>query len=358
MERATISKKRLSLTLSVAFIVCLFVQVLVLHEYGISLGQSFADAAISNGLLFIYALLTFYEAKFSSTSLKDNTGRIFRVITITALIILKEKWLIHFLIRDESYCQFFNQHIYIRICFTALFALLIVTLTWMWYYFSDLQASQLREEKIEKDLKESELNKLRQQLQPHFLFNSLNSISSLVVAEPKQARTMIQNLSDFLRGTIKKEDQQLVALKEELRLLELYLSIEKIRFSHRLKIEIHAPENCMEAKLPPLMLQPLLENSIKFGLYDLTDEVCIVFHASLESGYLKIEIQNPYDTETAQTRHGEGFGLNAISRRLYLLYGRTDLLQTSGKDGLFSCILLIPQTNTIKLTTTEKKAYD
>jgi two-component system, LytTR family, sensor kinase len=326
--------------------ICVLVQVLVLHEYNISIPVAFADAIISNGLLLAYALLTIWETKFSSSSLKDIYGRMFRIVTITTLIIVKEKWLIHVLIRDESYCAFFIEHLYIRICFTALIALLIVTLTWMWHYFMDKQEEQLRMESVEKTFKDSELNKLRQQLQPHFLFNSLNSISALVATEPKQARMMIQNLSDFLRGTIKKDDQHLVPLKDEVRLLELYLSIEKVRFGHRLKIDLQIDEAPLEAMVPPLIIQPLLENSIKFGLYDVTDEVTIKLHATLDNGFLKVEIINPYDTETAKTRHGEGFGLTAIHRRLILLYGRNDLLQVSGNQNIFTSILRIPQIET------------
>ena len=103
-------------------------------------------------------------------------------------------------------------------------------------WFSQKEEKNINERKIDAErlTKEAELFKLRQQLQPHFLFNSLNSINALISVQPEQARKMIQQLSDFLRGTLKKEDQQWVNLSEELQYLQLYLDIEKVRFGHRL----------------------------------------------------------------------------------------------------------------------------
>src|SRR5258708_40173562 len=105
------------------------------------------------------------------------------------------------------------------------------------------------------------------------LFNSINSISAITGSKPEQARKMIQQLSDFLRGNLKKEEQQWVPLSEELQYLELYLDIEKVRFGHRLSTEISCEEGCLGLKLPPMLLQPIVENAIKFGLYDTTDAV-------------------------------------------------------------------------------------
>src|SRR5690606_9569496 len=124
----------------------------------------------------------------------------------------------------------------------------------------------------EKLAKEAELFKLRQQLHPHFLFNSLNSINSLIGSRPAEARKMVQQLSDFLRGTLRKEESQLVSLKEELQYLGLYLDIEKLRFGSRLITEIETQEGADALFIPSLLLQPIVENAIKFGLYDTLGE--------------------------------------------------------------------------------------
>jgi two-component system LytT family sensor kinase len=212
-----------------------------------------------------------------------------------------------------------------------------------WYSFVDQKENEQRQADTEKLNKEAELFKLRQQLQPHFLFNSLNSISALVGTRPEEARRMIQQLSDFLRGTIKKEEQQFVTLAEELQHLQLYLDIEKVRFGHRLATNIESDEGANELKLPSLLLQPIVENAIKFGLYDTIETVVISIHAKNKNGQLLITVQNPFDPQTATIQAGSGFGLSSVKRRLHLLFARKDLLSTSVDENIFTTALKIPQ---------------
>ena len=192
--------------------------------------------------------------------------------------------------------------------------------------------------------REAELTNLRQQLQPHFLFNSLNSISALAGTRPEEARKMIQQLSDFLRGTVKKDDASLVTLAEELQHLELYLDIEKVRFGHRLSTAIQKSEESLSMKLPSLLLQPIVENAIKFGLYDTMGEIGITISSWVENKMLCIEVKNPFDPATSLPRRGTGFGLSSVQRRLYLLYLRNDLLSTAQHENLFTTTIKIPQT--------------
>lgn len=205
------------------------------------------------------------------------------------------------------------------------------------------QAISDRKADVERLTREAELFKLRQQLQPHFLFNSLNSISALTGTQPDRARHMIQQLSDFLRGTIKKEDQQWNSLVEEVEYLQLYLEIEKVRFGHRLNTSIRCAEDILNLKLPTLLLQPLVENAIKFGLYDTTADVLIEIEAKQQDAFLKISVTNPFDPETSQPLKGTGFGLSSVRRRLFLLFARHDLLKTSHEGIRFNTTILIPQ---------------
>ena len=190
-------------------------------------------------------------------------------------------------------------------------------------------------------MKEAELIKLRQQLQPHFLFNSLNSISALTTAQPLEARKMVVQLSEFLRGTLKQEDH-LITLNEELDHLKLYLDIEKIRFGHRLTVDFDASEESMNQLLPSLLLLPLVENSIKFGLYDTVGEIKITIACNMTPNYLLIQIQNPFDKKNTSPLPGTGYGLSSIHRRLYLLYARQDLLLTHTDESIFTTSLKIP----------------
>jgi LytS/YehU family sensor histidine kinase len=212
----------------------------------------------------------------------------------------------------------------------------------IWYNWQEQTEQEERKQAAEQLAKEAELFKLRQQLQPHFLFNSLNSINALIGTRPSEARKMVQQLSDFLRGTIRKEEHQWVTLKEELQYLELYLDIEKVRFGHRLSTTIECDEATSEMKLPALLLQPIMENAIKFGLYDTVDEIEISLKASKEDNQLVITIKNPFDPETAIPK-GTGFGLQSVTRRLFLLFARNDLVTTGGKDNIFTTTIKIPQ---------------
>ncbi len=204
----------------------------------------------------------------------------------------------------------------------------------------DVQEMQSESEKLTR---EAELFKLRQQLQPHFLFNSLNSINSLIGSQPEKARQMVQQLSDFLRGMLQKDDTKLIPLQKELEYTRLYLDIEKVRFGHRLRTEVIYHEDLLNYLLPPFLLQPIVENAIKFGLYNTTGDVLIKITAVKMDNYLKIIVQNPFDPKTASAAQGTGFGISSIQRRLYLLFSRTDLVRTHTSGNEFITEILIPQ---------------
>jgi LytS/YehU family sensor histidine kinase len=213
----------------------------------------------------------------------------------------------------------------------------------LWYNWEEQKEQEKRRTDTEQLTREAELFKLRQQMQPHFLFNSLNSINALIGPRPEEARKMVQQLSEFFRSTLKKEEKQWVSLKEELQYLQLSLDIEKVRFGNRLSAVIGCEEKAEEMKLPALLLQPLVENAIKFGLYDTTGQTVIKINARALNNYLQIEVQNPYDPETARPRQGTGFGLSLVERRLYLLFARRDLLATEAKENIFTTTVNIPQ---------------
>lgn len=249
------------------------------------------------------------------------------------------------LLVDETadYLSFLDRSLIIRGLYVWLMIALVSVFTGLWFSMIERQEADRRRSTAEQLSREAELSRLRQQLQPHFLFNSLNSISALAGTRPEEARKMIQQLSDFFRGTLRKDDQQLIPLSEELEHLTLYLEIEKVRFGHRLKTEITSGDDVMTLKLPTLLLQPVVENAIKFGLYDTLGDTTIRIHVIKENSYLKITVENPFDPASAPPRRGTGFGLNSIQRRLYLLYARNDLLTTSQKENIFTTTIKIPQ---------------
>ena len=154
--------------------------------------------------------------------------------------------------KDDAvdYAVFFSKSWAVRLDFAFLQIGCMSVLSVLWYTAAEERENRQRRTDAERLAKEAELFKLRQQLAPHFLFNSLNSISALIGSRPEQARKMIQQLSDFLRGNLRKEDQQWVQLSEELQYLELYLEIEKVRFGHRLSTELDYAPECLDCKMP------------------------------------------------------------------------------------------------------------
>jgi hypothetical protein len=302
---------------------------------------SILDAGITNLLLAIagyvmISIMRFYQP-----------GQIVRlvmsVIFAALVMFIFRQTMIGFEIDDSFYYEFLDRSMVIRALYAWLMISLISSISWLWSSVKEQQEMELRNASTEKLAREAELSRIRQQLQPHFLFNSLNSISALAGSKPEQARKMIQQLSDFLRGTLKKDDQQLVTLAEELDHLNLYLEIEKVRFGHRLKTSVECDDAAKSLKLPSLLLQPVVENAIKFGLYDTTGETVISMSGKADDGYLIITVHNPFDPATASPRQGTGFGLSSIQRRLYLLYARQDLLATEQKENVFTTQIKIPQ---------------
>lgn len=247
--------------------------------------------------------------------------------------------------QNNSIHEFLNNNFYINYIFSALILACYSALCLIWYNNSDTQENEIRKQEALNLNREAELYKLRQQLQPHFLFNSLNSINALIGSKPMEARKMIQQLSDFLRFTIKKEENQVVNLSDELEHLSLYLEIEKVRFGHRLLPKYDCSEESKSLKIPALLLQPIVENSIKFGLYDTIGDVEIELSTQKINGNLQIEISNPYDSITSSNSKGTGFGLSSVRKRLLLLFNRTDLLTTSQNDNTFITKITIPQPN-------------
>jgi len=314
----------------------------VLRSFDQSWTASLVDSAVSNTLLLLVALLLMNTLRYYVPQTDRFVMLLAWVVVLAICWLFLSKFLLGVLIGGDAYHVLLNKSLLIRFSYGFLITSTIVLISVIWHNWQEQKALETRRVDAERMAKEAELFKLRQQLQPHFLFNSLNSINALIGSQGKEARKMVLQLSDFLRGTIKKEEHQWTALKEELHYLQLYLDIEKVRFGHRLDTLFNVQEEAEDLVLPVLLLQPIVENAIKFGLYDTTDDIVIKLVAERVEGELHLTVQNPFDPETTAPK-GTGFGLSSIQRRLYLLFGRTDLLTTEAIDNLFTTRLRIPQ---------------
>lgn len=245
---------------------------------------------------------------------------------------------------DLVYLKFIAQSMPIRWAFDFIVIVSVSISSLIYYQWREHEEIAQQKAATLAMAKEAELQKLQLQLQPHFLFNCLNSINALILVNASQARKMVQQLSDFLRTTIKRADEHWIDLAGEWAYLQLYLEIEKVRFGHRLDVQCNFQEEIFNWKIPTLLLQPLVENAIKFGLYGTTDKVTITIEGAVEGAMLKIKITNPFDSEMSPPR-GSGFGLNGMQRRLYLLFARNDLLDTHVNENVFTVILKLPKQN-------------
>jgi len=318
-------------------------QLYIIHHYGFSWKLAVADSLITNllltGLLFaMNNVMRFYQP-YSKTY---YLGLVWNFFVAFISVMIFKYISFHFFTDETVYLKFISDTIVLRFCFALLLITCSSLISWIWSQMAEIRAGETRKSETEKLARESELMRLRQQLQPHFLFNSLNSISALTGARPEEARKMIQQLSDFLRSTLKQDDSQMISLDEEMKNLNLYLEIEKVRFGHRLNIEINY-EGCRHKLLPALLMQPLVENSIKFGLYNTVGDTLIKVNAVCEKNNLVITVSNPFDADSSRSSRGTGFGLSSLERRLYLLFGRNDLLTTSIHEGSFETKIIIPQ---------------
>ena len=316
----------------------------ILNWYGFSWSVATWDSVISNLLLLGGALLVTLTLQFYLPQ-KNRYGYLLGLCAVLAVLwFVLSRTILMFVVKETSdYERFFSQSVPIRMTISFLVIGCVALVSVLWYTLQDQREIEHRKAEAERLSKDAELYTLRQQLQPHFLFNSLNSINALIGSQPQRARTMIQQLSDFLRGTLRQEEHQWTSLHEELQHLQLYLEIEKVRFGHRLSTLIKSESGESKLQLPAMLLQPVVENAIKFGLYDTTGDITISIEAKRDENNLVIQVMNPFDSETASPKKGTGFGLSSVQRRLYLLFARNDLLQTEVNHQLFITTIKIPQ---------------
>lgn len=304
--------------------------------------ESLADAAISCIWLVVFAWLLNTILRFY----RPTNGREWMLVVwifIFSILWLILSWVPQVFYHSETeYGNLVRSTFWLRFFLANLLLGCTSLIAWVRSNTLSEYQSQKRLNEIQKLARQTELNSIRQQLQPHFLFNSLNSIYALIGKDPDKARTMVRQLSDFLRGTLRRDAAQLADLDEELLHTRLYLEIEKVRFP-RLEVNWSIGELPSGLKMPVMLLQPAVENAIKFGLYDTIGTVNIDIQVACEGNNLILGIGNPFDPATEQVSRGTGFGLDSIRRRLFLLFGRQDLLQTKTENQYFHLQITIPQ---------------
>ncbi len=206
----------------------------------------------------------------------------------------------------------------------------------------NLRQSELRERESRTLAREAELQLLRMQINPHFLFNSLNSISALTSVDAAAARAMTIALAQFFRQTLALANQEKTTLAAEFALCESFLAVEKIRFGAKLQANLQADDTALQAMIPPMILQPLLENAIKHGIRTLTAGGVIDTRVTQQGAWLYLVVENPMDPD-AGAQQGTGTGLENIRRRCAALYDNRARVEWGGNaPGRFTVTLTLP----------------
>lgn len=263
-------------------------------------------------------------------------------ISITLWVLITKYTMLLILPEPNDYSVYWENTFPYRIATGVFIYGLVVLSYFLFVSLFNLSEKNAKEARLESLVKETELKMLRSQINPHFLFNSLNSISSLTITDPEKARNMIVKLSEFMRYALSRKDEQPVTLRSELENLRLYLDIEKVRFGDKLTTEEKIGEECLDIKLPVMLLQPLYENAIKHGVYESTETVRIFTSAIINDGYFEILISNNFDPTGQSYPKGTGTGLLNVTRRLELTYGNKASLKTIKENGIYTVKLFIP----------------
>jgi len=306
--------------------------------------------ALTDGLTFalvlgILGVAIWYVVRYNdpekSTAVQIFASHVAAAIVFTSFWILASGIIAKTLINSSSYDNYLNGLLAERGIGGLIFYALLVFIYYIYVYNQHNLEKQLKEAEWQDQVRKAQLSALKFQINPHFLFNSLNSVAALTLSNPEKAHEMVIALSEFMRYSLRNPKDDMVTLEVELRNIGLYLQIEKIRFGNNLQYRFDVEKACNHHLIPNLILQPIFENAIKYGVYESSVPSTIILEAKKLPESMEIRVINDFDAESVPAK-GEGIGLVNINDRLRLLYGSSRLLTTERSQTRFSVIIDIP----------------
>ena len=324
--------------------------VVFLTTTNLSFGYAFTDSVIFNVLLACCLVPLWFPVRYNRWERK--TWQFNLIAHFSLACVLMVGWLLVgygvCLLTgwgNAEYRHFLAASLWWKALEGALFYVMTVMAYYLFIYVEQLNEKAANEIRLNRLLRDGELNLLKSQINPHFLFNSMNSIVALINRNPEQAQTMLIALSDYLRYAVLSTNRTYSCVADEMENIARYLSIEQVRFGDRLLYEAHIDPQTVSAEIPSMLLQPLLENAIKHGVYESLETVRIVAKITREHQYLNIEITNDFDEDGYSPKKGSGTGLKNIRERLRLTYGSSASMQTKAEKGVFTVKLKIEKNN-------------
>jgi len=341
------SFKSNSLIYSLSWISVSILQALILHyQYGLITFHAVADSLVFNFNFALLGLGIWYIARYNDLSktriLVFVLNHFFSMTFLVIIWLFFSNLILKTLINDPVYLRFLGSSFTWRFVSGLLYYALISLVYYVFMYYANFQKKIKTESELKALVKEAELSSLKNQINPHFLFNSLNSISSLTITNPEKAREMLVKLSELMRYSLKTNHNDKSSLNVELENIEKYIALEKVRFGNKLEYVKEIDDDCFAMLLPNMILQPLFENAIKHGIYESTESVTIKIICRRINDILQVWIENNFDP-SGKPMKGEGIGLQNIKKRLTLIYKSPNLLTTEIKSNKFTAKLLIPQ---------------
>jgi two-component system, LytTR family, sensor kinase len=313
---------------------------------GLELKYALADNLLINLFLPGLGISYWYSAKYISFEnnpvIRIFLSHIFGGIFITALWLALGYYLVNSIVGfNETYSDLFIKILPWRIVVGILYYFLFTAFYYLIIYYSNYQERIIKEAELKNLVTQAELKSLKFQINPHFIFNSLNSMSALTIINPEKARSMILKLADFLRYTLASNERQTTSLSEELKNIRLYLEIEKVRFEDKFEFYEDVENEALKVKVPSMILQPLFENAIKHAVYEAMEKVTLNLSAKVKEDFLEIKVINNFDG-SGSSKSGTGIGLTNIKNRLELIFNRKDLININKENNSFSVTIYIP----------------
>jgi two-component system LytT family sensor kinase len=287
----------------------------------------FRPLNLRNLLLYFPALISF--------------AGIHQLIHLAVLWSITPRWRQRYPALTDCYRAYFAFGFYIDLIIASLIVVAVHALL----YYQNFRASELAQSSLKTQLAQAQLRALKMQLHPHFLFNTLHSISSLILEDPPKANSMIARLGDFLRLTLENSNQQLVSLKEETEFLRCYLEIEQVRFGDRLTVSFELEPQTLSAQVPHLILQPVVENAIQHAIAPRATRGHINIEAKRLDCSLRLEVRDngPGITSNSDLLRTEGVGLSNVRARLHQIYGSESRFELmNARDGGLAVVMEIP----------------
>ncbi len=321
---------------------------LILNRYFlIDLHIAAKESFIHAALLGLLNIGTWYFIKYNRFEEKSFLNILFYFL-VSCFVILGI-WILSagifmeiIILNKQTYGKFFFQTLTLKIGFGLVLYFSMTLLYYLLIYYQKNKENIVRKTELTSMLNALELSNLKSQINPHFLFNSLNSISSQIYSNPVEAHESIVKLSDYFRYSLSTGEKMFTTLREELDNVNRYLDIEKIRFSDKMIVVKEIDETCLNFNVPVMLLQPVFENAVKHGVYESTEQVLIKVNIVNYSDFFSIIVSNNFDPDITRKK-GTSTGLKNIRRRLNFIYKREDLLYISQTNNTFEVKILLPK---------------